>query len=65
MSPISLSSSSGWNNGSGDVGDTLLGSEVDKPSKILIKITSTLKYIELDIQDTKTPITNHLIIKYV
>ena len=31
----------------------LLGSEVDKPSKILIKTSNAAKYIEPDIQNTK------------
>ena len=30
-----------------------LGSKVDKPSKILIKTSSAMEYIELDIQNIK------------
>ena len=33
----------------------LLGFEVDKPSKILIKISSEAEYTESDIQNSKTP----------
>ena len=40
----------------------MLGYEVDKPSKILIKISNAIDYIELDIQNIETPIIDHLII---
>ena len=33
----------------------LLGSEVDKPSKILIKTSTRVKYIESNIQNTEPP----------
>ena len=39
-----------------------LGSEVDKPSKILIKTLNAVEYIELDIQNTEaTRVYDHLI----
>ena len=40
----------------------LLGSEVDKPSKILIKTSNAVEYIELDIQDIEAPRTDDPII---
>ena len=40
----------------------LLRYEVDKPSKILIKISSTMKDIELNIQNIEAPRRDDLII---
>ena len=40
----------------------VLGSEVDKPSKILIKTLNAAKYIELNIQNIKAPRIYNLII---
>ena len=34
---------------------SLVGSEVDKPLKILIKTSNEVKYIESNIQNTKAP----------
>ena len=36
----------------------LLGSEIDKPSKILIKTSNAVKYIELDVQNIEALGTN-------
>ena len=41
---------------------SLLGSEVDKLSKILIKISNVAEYIELDIQTIDAPRKDDLII---
>ena len=43
----------------------MLGYEIDKPSKILIKISNAMEYIECDIQNTEPPGTNGHIILYV
>ena len=43
-------------------GLVLLRSEVDKPSKILIKTLNAAEYIELDIQNIQTPRTYDRII---
>ena len=40
----------------------MLGSEVDKPSKILIKTLNAAKYIESDIQNIEAPKTDDPII---
>ena len=40
----------------------LLGSEVDKPFKILIQTSNVAEYIELDIQNTEEPRKNDFII---
>ena len=40
----------------------MLGSDVNKPSKILIKILSVVEYIELDVQNTKARRIDDLII---
>ena len=40
----------------------LLGYEVGKPSKILIKISSTMDYIESDIQNFEAPRIDDIII---
>ena len=40
----------------------MLGSEVDKPSKLLIKTLNAVEYIELDIQNTEPPRTDDPII---
>ena len=42
--------------------DLVLGSEVDKLSKILIKTSNAPENIESDIQNTKPPRTDDLII---
>ena len=34
--------------------ESLFGSDVDKPSKILIKTSNAVEYIELDIQNAKS-----------
>ena len=43
----------------------MLGSETDKPSKILIKTSNAVKSIESDIQNIETPRLDDPIIKYV
>ena len=48
-----------------NLGYGLLGSEVNKPSKILIKISNVAKYIESNIQNIVVPRTDDPIIKYV
>ena len=40
----------------------MLGSEVNKPSKFLIKTSNTTKYIESDVQNIEVPRTNDPII---
>ena len=42
-----------------------LGYNVDKSSKILIKTSSAMKYIESNIQNRKAPRINNSIIYYV
>ena len=44
---------------------SLLGSEVNKPFKNLIKLLNVIEYIELDIQNTKAPGIDDLIIQNV
>ena len=48
-----------------DKNKTLLGYEINKPSKILTKISSLVEYIEFNIQNKKTPRTDDPIIYYV
>ena len=43
----------------------MLGSKVDKLSKILIKTLSVIKYIDLDIQNIEALRVDDLIIYYV
>ena len=43
----------------------MLGYEVEKSCKMLIKTSSTVEYIKSDIQNIETPRRNDLIIWYV
>ena len=45
-----------------DIIEYLLGFEVDKPFKILIKTSNATEYIELDIQNIEAPRTDDPII---
>ena len=45
--------------------EEVLGSYVNKLSKILIKTSNVVEYIESDTQNTKTPRKNDPIIYYV
>ena len=43
----------------------LLGSMVDKPSKVLVKTSKILEYIESDTQNTVAPRTDDPIVSYI
>ena len=44
-----------WYDSHSLVGNNVLGSEVDKPSKISIKISNRTEYIQSDIQNIEAP----------
>ena len=44
---------------------SLLGSKVDKPSEISIKISNSVEYIESDIQNIEAPRIDDPIINYL